>query len=107
VYALKGANFALRAGEVHALMGENGAGKSTLARILAGSTGADSGAISLGGAAVEIATPLDAQRLGIGIIYQELDLFDNLTVGENIVAGNLHYPEGRLVSFRRMEEFCR
>ncbi len=107
VYALKGANFELRAGEVHALMGENGAGKSTLARILAGSTRADGGTISLGGTAVEIATPLDAQRLGIGIIYQELDLFDHLTVGENIVAGNLHYPEGRLVSFRRMEEFCR
>ena len=107
VYALKGADFELRAGEVHALMGENGAGKSTLARILAGSTRADSGAISLGGTPVEIATPLDAQRLGIGIIYQELDLFDNLTVGENIVIGNLHFPEGRLVSFRRMEEFCR
>ena len=57
--------------------------------------------------AVEIATPLDAQRLGIGIIYQELDLFDNLTVGENVVIGNLHFPEGRLVSFRRIEEFCR
>src|SRR3954447_2344941 len=107
VYALKGANFALRAGEVHALMGENGAGKSTLARILAGSTRADSGVISLGGTAVEIATPLDAQRLGIGIIYQELDLFDNLTAGENVVIGNLHFPERRLVSFHRMEAFCR
>ena len=107
VYALKGANFDLRAGEVHALVGENGAGKSTLARILAGSTRADSGTISLRGAPVEIATPLDAQRLGIGIIYQELDLFPNLTVGENIVIGNLHFPEGRLVGFRRMEEFCR
>src|SRR5207244_6770689 len=52
-------------------------------------------------------TPLDAQRLGVGIIYQELDLFDNLTVGENVVIGNLHFPESRLVSFRRMEEFCR
>ena len=104
VYALKEASFSLRAGEVHALVGENGAGKSTLARILAGSTRADSGAISIHGARVEIATPLDAQRLGIGIIYQELDLFGNLTAGENIVIGNLHFPEGRLVSFRRMEE---
>ena len=107
VYALKGASFLLRAGEVHALVGENGAGKSTLARILAGSTRADSGAISMHGAPVEIATPLDAQRLGIGIIYQELDLFGSLTVGENMVIGNLHFPEGRLVNFRRMEEFCR
>src|SRR5260370_26938637 len=107
VYALKGANFSLRAGEVHALVGENGAGKSTLARIQAGSTRSDSGGISIYGAPVEIATPLDAQRLGIGIIYQELDLFPNLTTGENIVSGNLHFPEGRLVSFRRMEAFCR
>ena len=107
VYALRGANFSLRPGEVHALVGENGAGKSTLARILAGSTRADSGAISLQGASVQIATPLDAQRLGIGIIYQELDLFPNLTAGENIVIGNLRFPEGRLVSFHRMEEFCR
>ena len=107
VYALRGANFSLRTGEVHALVGENGAGKSTLARILAGSARADGGAISIHGAPVEIATPLDAQRLGIGIIYQELDLFPNLTAGENIVIGNLHFPEGRMVSFRRMEEFCR
>ena len=97
VYALKSASFSLRAGEVHALVGENGAGKSTLARILAGSTRADSGAISIHGAPVEIATPLDAQRLGIGIIYQELDLFPNLTAGENIVIGEAHRSrEGRL-----------
>ena len=107
VCALTRASFCLRAGEVHALMGENGAGKSTLARILAGSARADSGAISVNGAPVEIASPLDAQRLGIGIIYQELDLFPNLTAGENMVIGNLHFPEGRLVNFRRMEEFCR
>src|SRR5436305_9581415 len=89
VYALKGANFALRAGEVHGLMGENGAGKSTLARILAGSARADGGVIQVNGATVEIATPMDAQRLGIGIIYQELDLFPHLTAGENMVIGNL------------------
>ncbi len=107
VYALKGASFCLRAGEVHALMGENGAGKSTLARILAGSARADGGKIFLDGAPIEIASPLDAQRLGIGVIYQELDLFPDLTAGENMVIGNLHFPEGRLVNFRRMEEFCR
>ena len=107
VYALKGASFSLRPGEVHALMGENGAGKSTLARILAGSARADSGAISANGVRVEITSPLDAQRLGIGIIYQELDLFPNLTAGENMVIGNLHFPESGLVNFRRMEEFCR
>jgi ABC-type sugar transport system ATPase subunit len=107
VYALKGANFTLRAGEVHALMGENGAGKSTLARIIAGSASADEGTISIAGMPVEITSPLDAQRQGIGIIYQELDLFPNLTAGENMVIGNLHFPEGPVVNFRRIEEFCR
>ena len=56
---------------------------------------------------MEIASPLDAQRLGVGIIYQELDLFPNLTVGENLVIGNLHFPEGALVKRKRMEAFCR
>ena len=107
VAALRNAQFALRSGEVHALVGENGAGKSTLAKILAGSLKPDSGSIAVGGRPAAISSPLDAQRLGIGIIYQELDLFPNLTVGENIVVGNLHYPESHLVNFGRMETFCR
>jgi ABC-type sugar transport system ATPase subunit len=107
VLALKQASFRLRAGEVHALMGENGAGKSTLAKIIAGSVRPDSGELFLEGRPVTIASPLDAQRLGIGIIYQELDLFRHLTVGENIVIGNLRFPERRLVSFAAIETFCR
>lgn len=87
VQALRGASFSLEAGEVHALMGENGAGKSTLAKIVAGSVRADAGTISLNGKTVEIHHPLDAQRLGIGIIYQELDLFPHLSVAENIAIG--------------------
>jgi ABC-type sugar transport system ATPase subunit len=86
--------------EVHALIGENGAGKSTLAKILAGSVKPDSGSISIDGRPTAISSPLDAQRLGIGIIYQELDLFPHLTVGENIVIGNLRFPESRLVDLR-------
>lgn len=105
--ALRGASFELRAAEVHALVGENGAGKSTLARILAGSTRADRGRILVEGREVSVANPEDAQRLGIGIIYQELDLFRHLTVGENLVIGNLEFPEGPFVNFRRMEAFCR
>ena len=107
VAALRGAHFTLRAGEVHALMGENGAGKSTLAKIIAGSIRPDSGAILVDGRPAPIATPLDAQRCGIGIIYQELDLFPHLTVGENIVIGNLRFREGRFVQFRKVESFCR
>ncbi len=101
VAALRNAHFALRRGEVHALIGENGAGKSTLAKILAGSLKPDSGSIRIDGRPAAISSPLDAQRLGIGIIYQELDLFPHLTVGENIVIGNLRFSESRL------EDFCR
>ncbi len=107
IVALKGANFALRAGEVHALMGENGAGKSTLAKIIAGSVHADSGQILIDGCPVTISSPLDAQRHGIGIIYQELDLFPHLTAGENIVIRNLHFREGKLNNPRTIEAFCR
>ena len=107
VAALRSARLAVEAGEVHALIGENGAGKSTLAKILAGSVRPDAGTIRIDGQPAVIANPLDAQRLGIGIIYQELDLFSNLTVGENMVIGNLRYAESRLVRFRQMEGFCR
>jgi ABC-type sugar transport system ATPase subunit len=87
VQALRGASFSVAAGEVHALMGENGAGKSTLAKIVAGSVQADAGTILLAGAPVQIKHPLDAQRLGIGMIYQELDLFPHLSIAENIAIG--------------------
>jgi ribose transport system ATP-binding protein len=107
IAALKHARFAVRAGEVHALMGENGAGKSTLAKIIAGSVRSDSGQILVDGRPAAIATPLDAQRHGIGIIYQELDLFPHLTAGENIVIRNLHFQEGRVNNPRKIESFCR
>ena len=107
IAALKRASFAVRAGEVHALMGENGAGKSTLAKIIAGSVRPDSGQILVDGRPAFIASPLDAQRHGIGIIYQELDLFPHLTAGENIVIRNLHFHEGRVNNPRRIESFCR
>ncbi len=87
VQALRGAGFSLASGEVHALMGENGAGKSTLAKIIAGSVRADEAQICLDGKSVEIKNPLDAQRLGIGMIYQELDLFPSLSIAENIAIG--------------------
>jgi ABC-type sugar transport system ATPase subunit len=107
VYALREASFDLASGEVHALMGENGAGKSTLAKILAGSVRPDSGEIRIEGKPAVIASPLDSQRAGIGMIYQELDLFPDLSIGENIVIGNLHFAERWFVNFRRVESFCR
>ena len=99
--ALQGASLQVQAGEVHALVGENGAGKSTLARIIAGTTHAGQGRILIDGSPVAIASPVDAQRLGICIIYQELDLFRHLTVGENLIIGNLEFHGGP------MEAFCR
>ncbi len=107
IAALSGARFELAGGEVHALMGENGAGKSTLARICAGSLTPDSGRLALDGRNVALNNPLDAQRLGIGIIYQELDLFPHLSVGENLVIGNLNFAEGALVNPKVIEDFTR
>jgi ABC-type sugar transport system ATPase subunit len=95
VHALRGASFSLVSGEVHALIGENGAGKSTLARILCGITQPDSGSISLDGSPVRVRSFQEAQRLGIAIIHQELDLFPSLTIGENMSIGNQHYTGGR------------
>jgi len=82
-------------------MGENGAGKSTLAKVLAGVVKPDNGRILMDGEPVRIERPLDAQRCGIGIIFQELDLFPHLTVGENMVIANLRFQEAGI------EEFCR
>ncbi|MBV8829524.1 MAG: sugar ABC transporter ATP-binding protein [Acidobacteriaceae bacterium] len=107
VFALNKASLTLRPGEVHALVGENGAGKSTLIMILAGSAKPDSGHIFIEGRPADIHNPLDSQRLGVAIIYQELDLFPNLTVAENIVIRNLNFPEGPFVSARKLEAFCR
>ena len=87
VRALDGVSFDVRAGEVHALVGENGAGKSTLMKILAGAQPADSGEIDVDGAPVAIDGPKTAERLGIGMIYQEFNLVPDLGVIENIVLG--------------------
>jgi ABC-type sugar transport system ATPase subunit len=107
VYALKNASVSVLAGEVHALMGENGAGKSTLSKILAGAVTPDTGRIFIDNEQVSIRNPIEAQAKGIGIIYQELDLFPNLTVAENIVIGNLNAAERQFVRFRQIDNFCR
>ncbi len=79
--------FELRAGEVHALIGENGAGKSTLMKILAGVYKKDSGTIHLRGQEVDIPNPHAAQVLGITMIHQELNLMPHLTIAQNIFIG--------------------
>ncbi len=85
--ALDGVDLTLRAGEVHTVMGQNGAGKSTLIKVLTGVERLQKGAITLEGAGIAPASTLDAQRLGISTVYQEVNLCPNLSVAENIFAG--------------------
>ena len=87
VHALKSASFELRAGEVHALIGENGAGKSTLIKIITGAVELDGGEIRLNGEIVTHNSPRVAKQLGIAAIYQQPTLFPELTVAENIALG--------------------
>ncbi len=87
VHALRDVSLSLRAGEVHALVGENGAGKSTLVKIITGAHAPDSGRLLVGGEVVERADPLLARSLGIAPIYQQPALFPDLTVAENMAMG--------------------
>ena len=84
VRALKGVTLDLRAGEVHALVGENGAGKSTLIKVITGAHRLDSGEIWINGGVVENLSPTSARKLGVACIYQQPALFPDLTVAENI-----------------------
>jgi len=92
--ALDGVDFDVRAGEVHALIGENGAGKSTLMNVLAGRFDDYRGRIIFQGRDVRLVNPRQVLDLGVGVIYQELSVLPNLTVAENIMLG--HEPAGRL-----------
>jgi len=80
-------DFDLRAGEIHSILGENGAGKTTLMNILAGMYPPDKGAIMVGGQTVQIRSPRDSLKLGIGMVYQHFTLIPNLTVLENLMLG--------------------
>ena len=100
VKALDDVHFELRAGEVHALLGENGAGKSTLMKILSGIYAKDGGTFLLNGHPVEHLTPKRAQELGIAIIHQELNMCQHLTVAENIFLGR---EESRFTKLRQRD----
>src|SRR5215475_2357319 len=94
VKVLKEVDFDVRSGEVHALLGENGAGKSTLIKIIAGLITADGGETRVEGRPTRFASPREAASHGIATVYQELLLFPELTVAENIYLG--HAPRTRL-----------
>ncbi len=88
VQALSDVSFTVRAGTVHALVGENGAGKSTLMNILAGVYSPDSGSIEIHGKGYAFDKPEEALAVGVSMIYQDLDLAEHLTVAENVFLGN-------------------
>ena len=103
VRVLNGVSFRLRRGSVHALMGENGAGKSTLMKILCGMYPATQGEIMIDGKTVKISSPIDAKRLGIAMIHQELSAFHELTVAANMFM-NREYKRGFLLDDKRMNQ---
>src|SRR6202022_2364019 len=94
--ALDGADFAARAGEVHALLGENGAGKSSLMNVAAGLYAPDAGTIIIGDKPVSLSGPAEARRHGIGMVHQHFKLVKPFTVAENILLANPrpHYRSG-------------
>lgn len=102
VHALKSVDFELRAGEVHALMGENGAGKSTLMKILTGIYTRDSGEIELFGKKVDFTNIRESRDAGIGMIHQELNMMNHLTVAQNIYIGREPLRHG-FIDDRQME----
>ena len=110
VRALSSVDLSLQEGEVLAVVGENGAGKSTLMKILAGVQSSDSGAIEIDGKQVSFENTRDAMREGIVLIHQELNLCDNLNIGQNIFLGREPLVAGFVKSrqiYRRSLEFLR
>src|SRR5437588_8781846 len=101
VQALSGVDLEVRAGEVHAVVGENGAGKSTLMKIVAGVYHPDSGTIRLGGQPMLNESPRQALERGISMIHQELNLAPNLSVAENVFLGRAP-TRGGLIDWRRL-----
>jgi ribose transport system ATP-binding protein len=104
VRALKGVTLEVRAGEVHALLGENGAGKSTLMAVAAGSLQPDEGTVEIAGATLDTASPSAAQALGLGVVYQHPALAEDLTVVENML---LSMPRKRRPSHAKAPGWAR
>jgi ABC-type sugar transport system ATPase subunit len=103
VTALRDVSLAVEPGEVMALVGENGAGKSTLLKILAGAERADDGVIEVSGVPIQASSPRESQARGIAVIYQELNLANDLSVAENIYVGRELKTRFGTIDFRAME----
>ncbi len=103
IRALRGVDFELRRGEIHALAGENGAGKSTLMNIIDGILAPDSGEIRLDGQVVTIKSPAMAQKLGIGLVQQEIALCPDISVAENIYMAATNSSSRLLMDYPALE----
>ncbi|HEV3043998.1 MAG TPA: sugar ABC transporter ATP-binding protein [Roseiarcus sp.] len=106
VVALDGVDIAFQPGEVHALLGENGAGKSTLIKIMTGALSRDSGSVLMDGAPIELDSPAAAQAVGIGAVYQEVNLIATQTVAANLTLERQPRRFG-FISWRRAAEDAR
>jgi rhamnose transport system ATP-binding protein len=107
IKALEGVDFTMRAGEVHALIGENGAGKSTLVKVLTGVHRQSAGTIRFAGVERDFRSPIDARRAGIAAIHQEASMFPDLSVAENIFSGHFSRLGGTLLDWRGMRSRTR
>ncbi|WP_099157436.1 sugar ABC transporter ATP-binding protein [Virgibacillus ndiopensis] len=102
---LKGVNFEINSGEIHALMGENGAGKSTLIKVLTGIHARDNGIIKVKGKKVDFSNPKQAEQDGIIVIHQELNIIPHLTVAENMFLGKeLTYGKTGILNTKEMKK---
>lgn len=104
VKALTDVTFQVRRGSVHALVGENGAGKSTLIKVLTGVYRADSGGYWFKGQEAHVKTPLEAQKLGLSVVHQELKLSETLSVAENIFLGRPFMTKAHLVDWKKLRQ---
>ena len=104
VKALTDVSFQVKRGSVHALVGENGAGKSTLIKVLTGVYKADAGSFWFKGKEAHVATPLEAQKLGLSVVHQELKLSETLSVAENVFLGRPFMTKMHLVDWKRLRQ---
>jgi len=106
VQALDNVSMSIGKGEVHCLVGENGSGKSTLIKIVAGVVKPDSGEVIINGKSYKNLRPIDSIKEGIQVIYQDLSLFPNLSVAENISLNQLIEEKKKLISWKEVKEIA-
>ena len=107
IHALKSIDLKFKSGEIHSIIGENGAGKSTLGKIIYGIVNPDKGRVIYSEKEITKNNPVIAQKLGISMVTQELDLFPNLTMSENIAINNFSFDEKLFINNQRLNEFSK